>query len=380
MKRLSRTAVLLLLGGLLALAPTAPAAAIGGFGPSQEVLRPPCSGQTTEMDVVAGADRRLHGFVSFEGGSAGCAEGIWYVERRGGGWFTQRSPYDGKVLGVAVDSTGTYLLHLTEVSTLRITKRTAGGTFTPGRLIGGFAPSVERDRTTGDVVATGGEWWAVWSSPEDGDLWQSKTIGPNINGAVTVTNTPDTQDNTPSLVLRPGGSVSMVWQQAGDLGPQGPLGVGTAGSNGVWRLRPWELTPADPNVVNSSPEMAFAGNTTHVVWVRFSAPPSGPGGPTRVLTANDRAGGWRTVHTFNTHGIGPRVAMSSGKVFEAWTTSADPARAFVAERPTGAGAWTGVTVSPSGTAFHFVVALAGVGGKATVLVYDGNRVYSRTQT
>jgi hypothetical protein len=379
MKRASRAALVVLLGALLAIAQTGPAAAIGGFGPVQEVLRTACSGQAVRADVVAGPDKRLHGFISYEFGAEGCAQEIWYVERRDGRWIRQRSPYTGKVLAVAADSTGTYLLHLTDIATLRITKRTAGGTFTSGRLIGGFHPAVERDRVTGDVVASGGEWWAVWANPEDGDLFQSKTLGADIAGAASITNTPDTLDVTPSLVLRPEARVSMVWHKQGALGPAGPLGVGTADSGGVWRLRTFELTRPEPDVLNGAPQLAFAGTTTHVVWVRHRVPPTGPASPPQVLTANDRGGRWGSVHTFRTNGTGPRVALSSGKVFEAWTTAAQPSRAFVAEVPTSGGTWTGTTVSPLSQAFHVVVGLAGVGGKATVLIYDGTRVYTRTQ-
>ena len=99
-----------------------------------------------------------------------------------------------------------------------------------------------------------------------------------------------------------------------------------------------------------------------------------------MRTASNLGSGWVRQHTFRTHGFGPRVALSSGKIFEAWTTASEPSRAFVAEVPTSGGTWTGAAVSPTNSQlFHGVVALAGVGGKATVLVYDGNRIYAKTQ-
>lgn len=376
---LTRAALIALLAALLALAQAAPAAAIGAFGPVQELHRPckPIDGlMNVDGDLVATSAGTVHGFVSFNG-SADC-EGseIWYVERRDGRWTKQLSPYKGTVLAVAIDSTGTYLLHHDSPS-VRVTKRTTAGAFTGGRELSGDVTHV----TNGDVVATEGTWWAVWaespvSFPDlSYELFQAKSIGTDVLTKQNITNSPEVSDENPSLVLRPGPRVSMAWtlRDVGGVGRR--LGVGTAAADSAWSLRPFELTPARPGVEVSEPSFAFAGGVSHIIWKerRDQEPPA-------IVTADDRSG-WETVKVFNTRGFGPRIAMSSGKVFAAWTTADGPSRAFAAERSTEAGAtWTGVTISPSDPADHRVLAVTGTGGKATVLIWDGTRVYGRTQS
>jgi hypothetical protein len=372
MRRLSRTILLALLVGLLAITQAPPAAAIGSFGPVQEATRPGCVPidglMETHGDAVGGADGAIHGFVSFNG-SADCEmSDIWYVERRNGRWTRQLSPYKGEVLAVAYDSTGTYLLHrVWSSNTVRVTKRSSAGVFTGGREISANAGSAV---IAGDLIASGGTWWAVWAertSPEPDivyDLFQAKTIGPDVPTKQNITNTPTVSEFAPSVILRPQNRTSMAFELT-NPGSGVTLGIGTAASEGRWALRRFELTPAG----GAQPQMAFAGTVTHIVWARG----------TQIVTANDR-GGWRTTKVFNTRGSGPRVAFSRSKVFEAWTTTPDPTRAFAAERSTAAGAaWTGVTISPAGSANHRVLAVAGFGAKATVLIWDGTRVYSRTQ-
>jgi hypothetical protein len=67
------------------------------------------------------------------------------------------------VIAVAWDTTGTYLLYIDGgvTSDLRITKRLTNGTYTGGRLLS-TERGLDSNFAEGDVVATGGRWWAVW--------------------------------------------------------------------------------------------------------------------------------------------------------------------------------------------------------------------------
>jgi hypothetical protein len=166
----------------IALAPSAQAA--GGLGPSQTVHQPEVCGSTGTWngDAGAGGDGVTKGFASYMDGACvtpiGYGHPIAYFERSGSGWRSERTPYVGTVLAVAVDVTGTYLLYNSEVgqpnSGLRITKRLANGTFTGGREL---APGLADD---GDLIVSGGAWWAVWSqggpNGTPGDLYQARTM------------------------------------------------------------------------------------------------------------------------------------------------------------------------------------------------------------
>jgi hypothetical protein len=180
--RLAAVTATLLTALAIALAPTAQAA--GALGPRQTVHQPEVCGSTGAWngDAGAGGDGVTRGFASYVDWSCvtpiGHGSPIVYLERSGSGWRSERTPYVGTVLAVAVDVTGTYLLYNSEVgqpnSGLRITKRLADGTFTGGREL---APGPADD---GDLIVSGGAWWAVWSQSgpngTPGDLYQARTM------------------------------------------------------------------------------------------------------------------------------------------------------------------------------------------------------------
>ena len=83
------------------------------------------------------------------------------TSRGSSGWTVEATPYRGFVVAVAWDTTGTYLLYVDASLNLRITKRQSNGVYIQGRLL---STNVRFDGSNaqGDVVATGGRWWAVW--------------------------------------------------------------------------------------------------------------------------------------------------------------------------------------------------------------------------
>jgi hypothetical protein len=220
-------ACLALVGALMA---ATPAGAVQPFGPVVTVTQPGCSFGAVSGDTVVGSDGKVRGFVEFEGGGCGTGRVIHYVEGAGGSWTSTPSPYRGIVLGVAWDGTATYLLYAANDG-IRITKRTAAG-FTAGRRLssrglgGAVVPS-------GDVVAAGGNWWAVWTEQvgpggefAQTDLFQALTLGQghfhNGIGRQRITANP-LWDGDPSLTMAPGGGsagqVVLAWTR--DDGPRG---------------------------------------------------------------------------------------------------------------------------------------------------------------
>jgi hypothetical protein len=355
---MARRTVLLLLSALLVGLMAAPAHAIGAFGPPVEILNPGCSFGFATGDVAQDADENAHGFVQFQGGAC-VNQVIHYFEGSGGTWTRQQSPYRGLVLAVAQDATGTYLLYFTTNQRLRITKRLADGTFTGGRELSSTAGTGALI-PQGDVVATGGQWWAVWNEAvgpggefAQTELFQAFTIG-GVNRTRQRITTNPRNDDQPTLALTPGPTfpLNLIWARndgAQGLSSDPRRGLGNA--SGGWSSA--NLATIGSN--NLTPDARVVGGTTYVTWWRDG----------RIVQA-DNGGGSFASHTFNTPGQpGPRIGFSAGNVYAAWTVAAVPARTFVAERV--GGAWTGARASPIVPRDQVLLGIAPVDGSATAI-------------
>lgn len=353
-----RPIAVVLLSLALLLAAALPARAVGAFGPPVTVVPSPCSFIFADADAALGAGGLTRGFVTYNG--PGCPSQIWYFEGSGTSWTHQLSPYRGIVLGVAVDGTDTYLLYAAGDGT-RITKRTAAG-FTPGRRLSGFGLG-SAIPPMGDVIATGGTWWAVWREPVGPggefaqlDLFQAKTYGTDLNRQ-RITSSP-LDDSAPSLAKRPGGGAVLAWERNdGARGETSDIRIGTS-ADGAWSSRPF----ATLGSLNTQPDVFTAGVSTYVTWLRDG----------HAVEA-DNTGGAFASHTFATAaGFRPRVAASGGTAFVAWSTPGE--RTFFAERV--GGTWSGAYLSdPPRPAF----AVTASGGKATVLMLSSLRLFARTE-
>jgi hypothetical protein len=352
-------AAVVLLSLTLLVAAALPARAVGTFGPPVTVVPSPCSFVFADADAALGSDGLTRGFVTYNG--PGCAFEIWYFQGSGSTWTRQLSPYQGVVLGVAVDGTDTYLLYAASDG-VRITKRTAAG-FTPGRRLSGvgLGGAVE---PRGDVIATGGTWWAVWSEQvgpggefAQTELFQAKTYGTDRNRQ-RITFVTNRDDTAPSLAKRPGGGAVLAWERNdGARGEVSDIRVATS-ADGTWSSRAF----ATAGNLNSQPDLFTAGSSTFAAWIRDG----------RAVAA-DNTGGVFTSHTFLTPAsFRPRVAASLGRVFVIWTTPAP--RTFFAERV--AGAWSGTFLSDPDRPGLAVTARA---GKATVLMLSALRLFARTE-
>jgi hypothetical protein len=312
-----------------------------------------CAASGRSGDAVAAGDGSVRGFTRFEGGT--CTSGtVWYFQGSETAWTPVASPYKGRVLAVADDGSATYLLYAAADGT-RITSRTRGGVFTPGRRVSPVTAG------SGDVIAQGGRWWAVWSEPSGSraSLYQARTIGTALaRRRVTFAAAADAR---PSLARTVTGAV-MAFDRS------------SAGRSDLYQARAtvggnWSLTRFTSDGQSSRPALAVAGSAAYLAWQR---------GP-RIAEAS---GAWASLrgHTFATAGTGPRVAVSGGHFVVAWSTtpSTGPPHAFLAER--GGAVWTGNDITAAAPGRETVVALTARAGNATVLGAETGRLWAKTQT
>jgi hypothetical protein len=368
--------VAVLLAGVMA----TPARAIGEFGPPVTIDNPTCEFDAFNVDQVQDASGVTHGFSDLWGTDCNSGFVIRYFEGSGAGWTVEDTPFRGFVVAAAWDTTGTYLLYVDRSLDLRISKRQSDGVYIQGRLL---STNVRFDGSTaqGDVVATGGRWWAVWRehvAPGGGpgdeldqtELFQAYTIGGTYVPRERITSNPS-WDGFPSLALTPGTTfpIRLVWKRGGsDFGANaGDLRRALGGADGGWI----STTLATAGFLNTWPEVQMLGTTTYVVWNRDG----------QTVQANNATGTFlsKTFVTPAAQNHRPRIVVAPGHVVVGWTT-AGTLDAFVAERV--GTSWTGRVASPAGlTRPQVLVGVAATDGTATATVVSfGSRLYSATET
>ncbi|HEX6677168.1 MAG TPA: hypothetical protein VF486_19335 [Actinomycetes bacterium] len=349
----------------------APARAVGAFGPAVTVVDLGCAGTDFSGAVAAlGGDGLVRGWAVSSGPS--CSDDrIWFFQGAGGSWTRQRSPYRGRLLAAAFDGTGAYVMYQAGDG-IHLSKRTAGGTFTAGRLL-----STASQLATGSVIATGGSWWAVWSEQTGenrfGDpvlsLFQAKTYGTD-QARQRITSHGGDSDSDADLALRPGGGAVLVWSRLIDLDESSEIRVATS-ADGRWTSR--TFSAAADFSSNLYPEVTTDGRWTYVTWELDR----------HINESDNRSGSFRG-HRFFTPGDVPRIAVSGGKTFVVWTaqSGSNPPHVFVAER--AGSTWTGLNMPRATTGWETALEVTAYRGKATVLQFDANvggrdLVLARTQ-
>jgi hypothetical protein len=266
---------------------------------------------------------------------------------------------------------------------LRITKRQSNGVYIQGRLLSTVTNiGPDGSGAQGDVVATGGRWWAVWrehvaagGGPGDEfdqtDLFQAYTVGGTFVPRERVTASP-LWDSAPSLALTPGTTfpVRLVWARGGSDfgGSESDLRRALGDQDGDWV----SASLATAGFLNFWPDVQMSGTTTYVTWNRDG----------RTVQANNASGTFLS-HTFTTPALQsqrPRIAVGPGQVVVGWSTLAFPSRAFVAER-TGT-SWSGRAASPAGLPrVQLLTGVATAGGTATATIVSlTSQLYSATET
>jgi len=334
-----------------------PASAVEPFGAPQ-VLVPDCVG--TGGDAAISSAGTVRGFAE----CGDTAAPIWFFRAEPGQpTFRQQSPYTGVVLAVAWDGvSATYVVYNTG-SELRIGKRNEGtGSFAQPTTLT-FAVGANLPRA--DVVASAGQWWAVWSEQvgpggefAQSELFQKRTLlGMQLRTRITFT-AANIDDVFPTLSYY-GGAVTLVWTRATNPEQPGPSDLRIARSTGgAWSSRPL-ATAGDQN---TDPDLLVYGGVTYVAWERDAH-----------IVAADNASGAFVSHTFATPGADPHIGASLGKTFVAWNTGSG--RVFVAER--AGGVWTGAAVTGVPAA---PLAIPAQGGRARLIYRTDIDVRIRTQT
>jgi len=348
----------------------------GGFGPPVTVVNAEDC-RLGPADVVGGRDGLLHGFASLLCSSP--VPQLVYVEGRDGRWSGFMAPYDGRVIAVATDATGTYVL-LQTPSGVGLAKRTRSGRFlSPQPLSGrmglgsGFFPD-------GDLVAAGGAWWAVWNerlggtgSPER--LFQAKTIGTDVQRQ-RITWWRPAFDDQPTLALRPGGGAVLAWTRyvPCDDCVSGFFTRVFLGSSrdGRWSFRPLsERGQATFGSQTVRPDLATVGRSVVAPYVS---------GHDLVVVENvlGRSRKDRLRDAFAVPPPVTRVTGSKSGTFVAWHGGDSPApHVMVAQRRHGG--WRRVDVTPDAVTDRLLVAMVARGRTLTVLYSDGTRLVARTQ-
>jgi hypothetical protein len=319
-----------------------------------------CDFEDVSGDAVVTGDAVSHGFVAFHGGTCPAPGVIWYFQGGSGSWTRAATPYRGRVLAAADDGAATFLLYQA-VDGIRITKRTHGGTLTPGRRISAFAGT--NPFPTGDLVAFTNQWWAVWTeqvgSTVEGtpmQLFQGKTIGagdcidPFDRQRITFLGT---NDESPSLVLRPASAgasgADLVWSRNDGLqGERGHIMLASADCTARWSSRRLSFAGR----IDLDPDLFRYAGVNHAVWTRDLG---------SVVYVNN-AGGTYAGRTFTPGGATPRVAVSGASGFVGFLGARQHPLLAVYR----SGAWTVRDLTPTAGPQR-LVALTAARGLGTVL-------------
>jgi hypothetical protein len=309
---------------------------------------------TLDADANRGSDGRVRGFAS--GAGEGCDTTISFFRGAGSTWTHVRTPYHGRVLGSAVDGTGTYLLYLA-TDGVRLGKRTSGGAFRTSRLLSRSGT----DGVSGDIAARGGRWWAVWSEPvgrfDAQELFQAKTYGTDVTRQ-RLTHSDTFPDIIPRLTLRPRGA-TLVWQRYdAPVEPESSdIWQGTS-RDGAWTFKPF-LTLGR---FNETPDIASTAGRVAVGWIRDRASryAESTGGPFHV-TVFPRPEAESSVQ--------PKVSVAGSRAYLGWIEVGDEFEPLVLATRRG-GVWDRQVVTgvgPAGSGRQKLHAVAGAPDRATVL-------------
>jgi hypothetical protein len=368
-----------LVAGVLVAIPTGASAAAPAFGTPVTVTAAGCNFDDVTGGATLSSDALTRGFVAFHGGSCGLEPAIRYFRQSGAGWSVATSPYHGRVLAVAPDGIATWLLYANG-SGIHLGRRTTAGGFaasaqlSPNGTGGAVFP-------TGDVVASGGRYWAVWTEQvgpggefAQQELFQALTLGQgHFHDGITrqrITNNSN-DDAEPTLTLDPNhtgdnGRVVMVWTRSdGAQGLSSVLRTASAAFDGSWTSRQWTPTgtfagAADLYTIFSSKLIvgAYRANSRIV---------QATGAPGTVVT-----------NRFAMRGFSPRATRSLGANFTAWNNEAEH---LALARSGGAGSISyEVDLNPGGGPQR-LIGITARDGRPTVLgaSFTSDRLYSIRQ-
>lgn len=376
-----RAAVTILIAASSVLIAPMPAlAALGTFRAPVTVIPACTSGDypPAQVDASAGADGAVRGFAYCP-----AAGTLIYFRYHNGVVIRSATPYVGGTMAVAWDGVNSLYVVYNQGHYLKIGKyNESSGTFAaPSVLSRDFWHFGDGPAPSADVVASRGKWWVVWSeqvgqaiflsnagprtpTPADSlelyqtQLFQMRTLNGPL-GKTQITHTSDLiSDVNPSLAYW-NGRLSIVWSRQSTFGSGSFIRFATTTGGGFSA----STFSSSPLGLDDAAQVAVDGGRTYVSFMRSGT----------VVEKDNATGPWITK-VFTSPGVNsestPSLAVSSGKVFVAWTRSLTY-RVFVAER-TGT-TWSGGTVTGECCLSQSLVA---VGGKATTIYLDGPNQYA----
>ncbi len=355
MRRLALVVSLLLVAALVVVSP-APAEASWAVGSAVTVAPAACAPTGRSADAAMGADGLVRGFVRFQGAACTDTHLTWF-EGAGATWRHAPSTYRGKVLAVADDGATTWVLYAAADGT-RLGSRDRAGVYLPSSRLSTKAA------LSGDLVAAGGRWWAIWAERVGtgrlASLYQARTIG-TAAPRQRITSAPYV-DGRPSLSRVASGTAVLAFERANSVSGRSDVRFGRNPGGG------WSFSALTANGTSRAASLATAGQVTHVAWQQG----------TRIVHADNPGGSFRS-HLFATPGAAPRVATSAGRVFDAWTLprGSRPAHVFLAER--AGELWTGNDVTAAATSPEAAAAVVAAGGSATVIGAEAARLWAKSQ-
>jgi hypothetical protein len=378
-----RVGAVVLLAGLVAGAltalPVGASAAAPAFGTPVTVVSAGCNFEDVTGDVVLSGDAITRGFVAFHGGGCPAEPSIRYFRQSGAGWTAITSPYRGRVMAVAADGIATWLLYANGGG-VHLGLRTAVGGFAASRRLSpiGLGGAVF---PTGDVVASAGRYWAVWSEQvgpggefAQQELFQALTLGQGhfhdgiARQRITVNSADDAE---PSLTLDPAvtgsaGRAVLVWARSdGAQGLVSRLRTASAAFDGRWTSRQW--TPTGTFAHGADLRTIFSSKVIVAAYVAGGRIVQATGAPATVAT-----------NRFTMGGSGPRATRSLGSNFTAWTNNAQH---LALAKSGGAGSISFEVDLNRGAGPQRLIGVTAVGGKPTVLgaSFTSDRLYSIRQ-
>jgi hypothetical protein len=328
-------------------------AAVRPFNPPQTVV----GGCTSRFgDSVLSTGGTLFGYATCQDNS------IRFFSRQPNGTVNPSAPtgFSGRVIGVALDSTASYVLFVTS-GEVHIGKRTTAGVFSSRTVDTGADAG---PLTTGAVIAKDGQWFGVWSklvTTSSGVVHNRLfSAGSTLNVRPVATSTASVEDIQPTLAYS-GSTPVLIWNRIFD----------PSGASDLYKAKflagNWEAPQlfASAGNGNFQPDMAIAGGRTFVTWVRDGF---------IWVASNATSSGAFSSRMFNTGGTEPRVAASTTSgfvdhIFVAWTafpTQTSQGQVFFAESASSGSVhmtWDGTTIAPEGTR---TISVGGTATKATV--------------
>ncbi|HLL66318.1 MAG TPA: hypothetical protein VK453_11305 [Micromonosporaceae bacterium] len=381
MKRLAKLSGAAL---LLALAAPSPAFAAATSLPVP-VLSTTCTDgylDSNSVDAARSADGKVHGFANFSY-SAACGNKITYFEGSGTSWTVKPTSLVGKVVDVAADNTGSYLLYIIRevgVDEIAVVKRANNGTVTR-HVMGSLAGSWPDGR--GSIVAKDGTWYAVWPrfNGTRSVLHQARTMfggdGTATTVPVSVPSTPTASDTFPALTLGPDGQPRLFWQRAVPNAKQDLLL--STGASGTWGTATRVAPAVTIQSLHPSLDIAVTGRRIFTSWTERTE----AGDFARIAQSATGSSWSTTTPPYEYANWDAHIVASATTVFAAYTEGDEPPGGAWMATKDGSNPWVG---SFAGGGIPHSIDTAGVAalvyhgsGISTALIFSNHELYAVTR-